>query len=71
MDSAGDLFVADSGNNRVVELQTHFVSFWRAQMSARPERTTPAPCSQTLTLNLQCQRRRTTLGEPRRLRPAA
>jgi len=50
VDNDGDVFVSDYGRNRVVELQTQSVNFGSAYVCT-PGYTTPAPCSQTLTLN--------------------
>ena len=58
----GDVFVADQNNNRVLELQTVSVNFGGANVCA-PGATTPAPCSQTLTLTYNVNAD-TTLGEP-------
>ncbi len=46
VDNDGDVFVVDSLNNRVVELQTISVNFGAVNVCPAP-----APCSQTLTLN--------------------
>ncbi len=62
LDSAGDVFIADQNNNRVLELQTVSVNFDGAHVCA-PGATTPAPCSQTLTLTYNVNAD-TTLGEP-------
>ena len=62
VDSAGDVFVADGYNARVVEVQTISVDFWGANVCAAGA-TTPAPCSQTLTLTYNVNAD-TTLGEP-------
>ena len=50
VDSAGDVFIADLGTNRAVEVQTRSVNFEGVDVCA-PGQTTPAPCSNTLTLN--------------------
>jgi hypothetical protein len=50
VDAAGDVFVGDNGNNAVKELQVGSVSFGTANVCPSGQ-TTPAPCSQTLTLN--------------------
>ena len=50
VDGAGDVFIADSRNNRVVEVQRVAVNFGNVNVCPA-EQTTPAPCSQTLTLN--------------------
>ena len=51
VDNAGNVFVADWQNNdREVELQTISVNFEGVNVCA-PGQTTPAPCSETLTLN--------------------
>jgi sugar lactone lactonase YvrE len=50
VDAKGDVFIADSGNNRVVEVQTQSVNFGSANICPAGQ-TTPAPCSQTITLN--------------------
>ncbi len=63
VDTAGDLLIADDGNNRVVEFQTHSVDFGGANVCA-PGATTPAPCSQTLTLNFNVNADMT-LGTPK------
>ena len=62
VDGAGDLFVADPSNNSAVEMQMHSVNFAGANVCA-PGATTPAPCSQTLTLTYNVNAD-TTLGEP-------
>jgi hypothetical protein len=48
--AAGDVFIADSNNNRVVELQTASVNSGSANVCPAGQ-STPAPCSQTVTLN--------------------
>jgi hypothetical protein len=50
VDAQGDVFVADSYNNEVKELQMQSVNFGSANVCPSGQ-TTPAPCSQTLTLN--------------------
>jgi len=50
VDGAGDVFVADQNNDRVLELQTRSVNLGGANVCA-PGATTPTPCGQTLTLN--------------------
>ena len=50
VDTKGDVFVADTFNNRVQELQTQSVNFGSANVCPTPQ-TTPAPCSNTLTLS--------------------
>jgi len=62
VDSAGDLFIADQNNNRVLELQTVSANFGGTNVCA-PGATTPAPCSQTLTLNFNVNAD-ATLGYP-------
>ncbi len=49
VDGAGNVFIADSLHNRVVEL-TQSVNFGSANICPAGS-TTPAPCSQTITLN--------------------
>jgi sugar lactone lactonase YvrE len=50
VDAKGDLFVADAGIHRVVDFQTQGVNFGSANICPNGQ-TTPAPCSQTITLN--------------------
>jgi sugar lactone lactonase YvrE len=50
VDAAGDVFIADNNNERVVEVQTVAVNFGNVNVCPAGQ-TTPAPCSQTLTLN--------------------
>ncbi len=50
VDGAGDVFIADYGNSRVVEVQRVAVNFGNVNVCPAGQ-TTPAPCSQTLTLN--------------------
>jgi sugar lactone lactonase YvrE len=50
VDGAGDVFIADTYNDRVVEVQRVAVNFGNVNVCPA-EQTTPAPCSQTLTLN--------------------
>jgi CSLREA domain-containing protein/uncharacterized repeat protein (TIGR02543 family) len=50
VDGAGDLFIADTNNNRVVEVQRVAVNFGSVNICPGGQ-TTPAPCSQTITLN--------------------
>ena len=50
VDGGGNVVIADTGNDRVVEVQRTSVNFGRANICPAG-RTTPAPCSQTLTLN--------------------
>ena len=50
VDGAGDVFITDSGNYRVVEVQRVAVNFGNVNICPGGQ-TTPAPCSQTLTLN--------------------
>jgi serine/threonine-protein kinase len=61
VDSAGNVFVADY-SGFVAELQTRSVNFGGANLCA-PGATTPAPCSQTLTLNFNVNAD-VTLGVP-------
>jgi sugar lactone lactonase YvrE len=49
VDRKGDVFVANSGSNSVVELQAAPVNFGNVNVCLSGS--TPAPCSQTLTLN--------------------
>ena len=60
IDSLGNLFIVDG--TVVEELQRHSVSFGGANVCT-PGATTPAPCSQTLTLTYN-DNANTTLGEP-------
>ena len=60
IDSLGNLFIVDG--TVVEELQRHSVSFGGANVCT-PGATTPAPCSQTLTLTYNVNAD-TTLGEP-------
>ncbi len=62
VDSAGDVFIADNSNNLVVEV-TRSVNFGSANVCA-PGQTTPAPCSQTLTLSFNVNAGGT-LGTPK------
>ncbi len=48
LDSQGDFFISDSGNNRVVEVQTKSVNFGSVNFCTSGA---PAPCAETLTLN--------------------
>jgi sugar lactone lactonase YvrE len=50
VDGAGDVFIADIGNTRVLEVQPVAVNFGSANICPGAQ-TTPAPCSQTFTLN--------------------
>ena len=50
VDGAGDVFIADTYNNRVVEVQRVSVNFGSVNICPG-EQTSPAPCSQTFTLN--------------------
>src|SRR5208337_1497529 len=50
VDGAGDVFIADTYHSRVVEVQRVAVNFGSVNICPRGQ-TTPAPCSQTLTLN--------------------
>jgi sugar lactone lactonase YvrE len=50
VDAAGDVFIADTYNNRVLEQQDVAVNFGKVNVCPGTQ-TTPAPCSQTLTLN--------------------
>jgi len=50
VDGAGDVFVADTFNNRVLEQQDVAVNFGKVNVCPGAQ-TTPAPCNQTLTLN--------------------
>jgi DNA-binding beta-propeller fold protein YncE len=50
VDAHGDVFVGDGNNNAVKELQTAGVNFGTANVCPSGQ-TSPAPCSQTLTLN--------------------
>jgi len=50
VDGAGDVFIADTRNNRVVEVQRVAVNFGNVNVCPASQ-TSPAPCSQTLTLN--------------------
>src|SRR5271157_5050758 len=50
VDGAGDVFIADAYNSRVVEVQRVAVNFGSVNICPGGQ-TTPAPCSQTLTLN--------------------
>jgi sugar lactone lactonase YvrE len=49
VDGAGDVFVADYGNNTVVEVQHVAVNFGSVNVCPTGQ-STPAPCSQTITL---------------------
>jgi len=48
VDSQGNFFIADSGNNRVLELQRRSVNFGSVNFCTSGA---PAPCSETLTLD--------------------
>jgi large repetitive protein len=49
VDAAGNLYIADENNSRVLEMQLHSANF--GAVNACPSgQTTPAPCSNTLTL---------------------
>ncbi|MGA3328041.1 MAG: choice-of-anchor D domain-containing protein [Terriglobia bacterium] len=50
VDGAGDVFIADTFNNRAVEVQWPAVNFGSVNICPGGQ-TTPAPCSQTLSLN--------------------
>jgi large repetitive protein len=50
VDGSGDVFIADDGRSRVLELQLVAVNFGTANICPGVQ-TTPAPCSQTFTLN--------------------
>ena len=50
VDSAGDVFLSDFINKRVLELQRYSVNFGGVNICPAGQ-TTPAPCSETLTLN--------------------
>ena len=50
VDGAGDVFIADYLANRVVEVQRVAVNFGNVNVCPTGQ-ITPAPCSQTLTLN--------------------
>ena len=50
VDGVGDIFITDEGSNRVLELETHSVNFGSENVCPSGQ-TTPAPCSETLTLN--------------------
>ncbi len=50
VDGAGNVFIADTGNSRVVEVQWPAVNFGSVNICPGGQ-TTPAPCSQTLTLS--------------------
>jgi len=50
VDGVGDVFIGDRSNNRVVELQRVAANFGNVNVCPGGQ-TTPAPCSQTLTLN--------------------
>jgi len=50
LDGAGDVFISDSGHSRVEELQLGAVNFGNVNVCPAGQ-TTPAPCSNTLTLN--------------------
>jgi Abnormal spindle-like microcephaly-assoc'd, ASPM-SPD-2-Hydin len=63
LDNAGDLFIADQNNDRVLELQTHSVNFEGVNICPAGQ-TTPAPCSATLTLNFNVNAD-VTLGTPK------
>ena len=52
VDSVGDIFITDGDNDRVLEVQTHSVNFGGVNVCA-PGKTTPAPCSNSLTLNFK------------------
>ncbi|MGB9236960.1 MAG: hypothetical protein WCC04_21325, partial [Terriglobales bacterium] len=50
VDGAGDVFIADTNNSRVVEVERIAVNFGSANVCPSGQ-TTPAPCSQNVTLN--------------------
>ena len=50
VDAAGDVFIADTSNNRVVEVQRVAVNFSNVNVCLAGQ-ANPAPCSETLTLN--------------------
>jgi len=50
VDGVGDVFIADTNNNRVVEVQHAAANFGNVNVCPAGQ-TTPAPCSQTVTLN--------------------
>ncbi len=50
VDGAGDVFIADTRNNRVVEMQRVAVNFGNVNVCPAAQ-TSPAPCNQTFTLN--------------------
>jgi large repetitive protein len=50
VDGAGDVYVTVNGNSPVVEIQLRAANLGSANVCAA-EQTTPAPCSQTVTLN--------------------
>jgi len=62
VDGLGHLFVVDEGNLNVLGNQTRSVNFGGANVCA-PGATTPAPCSQTLTLRYKIHAE-VTLGTP-------
>ncbi len=51
VDGTGDVFIVDSGNNRVLEWETREVNFVSANVCPAGQ-LTPTPCSQTATLNV-------------------
>jgi hypothetical protein len=63
VDNAGDVFLSDTGNNRVLELQTRSVTFESANV-CEPGQMTPQPCNQTATFNFRVNAN-VTLGTPR------
>ena len=62
VDNDGDVFVVNYNGNSVLELQTHSVNFG-AVNNCPAGQTTPAPCSETLTLNFTVNAD-VTLGTP-------
>ncbi len=58
VDRAGDVFIADTYNNRVVEVQRVSVNFGSVNICPG-EQSSPAPCSQTFTLNYSVATTRT------------
>ncbi len=62
VDNAGDVFISDLNLGLAIEVQTISVNFGGANVCAAGA-TTPAPCSQTLTLTYNVNAD-TTLGEP-------
>ena len=63
VDGAGDVFIADDSVNRVVEVQRVAVNFGNVNVCPAGQ-TTPAPCSQTLTLNYNVERDTRPLAQP-------